>query len=253
MIRDDLDPNTGLPLVQETRVKGGRWKALPKWAMERVQATDAPREGGAPRWTPAYLQWAGPTLDRLSCWKCGVDLFGWRPVLDQFGHAVERDGKACLWLRAYDHYTTTPVTVRWGVLNKLALFEAMRCKDCTLTDADAPMLTSIWLAGHTAMLDYAWAKGLPSTMGKHAWATYLYRWSDAAHIQCEPLGVHYQTKERAMSLPTAGKPIMPADWVQIGETLQASKFYPGMVLEYTNETPPPGWGKGPREGTIVKL
>lgn len=245
---DELDANTGLPLVQETR-SGDRWRSLPRW----VQAQVIEAEKGK-TWLPAYLQWDGPTLASLKCWKCATPIVGWRVVLDKYGNLVEKAGKQCLWLRSYDNYASTPVTVRWGCLNRLAIFDALHCKDCVLEAADLQMLVSIFLAGHATLMEYGWEHHLPLPMGKHGFATYLYRWSDDPAIRCEPLGLNYKTKEAAMNLPTPGKPMMPADYVQIGEAVQAGKFWPGMIVEYDpTRDIPPGWKPGPREGTIQKL
>jgi hypothetical protein len=225
------------------------WKSLPKWAQKNALAAD---QGGT--WLPGYLTWDGPTLTALRCWKCRTDLVGWRVMLDQYGHLVERNGKQCLWLRGFDHYTSTPVTVRWGRLNRLAIFDALHCKDCRLDAADLPMLVTIFLAGHALLMEYGWDHHLPLPMGKHAWATYLYRWSDDANIQCEPLGLNYVTKETAVNLPTAGKPMGPADYLQWSEALQGGRFYPGMVMTFKGETPPPGWKwEDPRHVSIEKL
>lgn len=250
MILDQLDTSTGLPIVQESRVTGSELRALPKW-LGLLAAEALPAEA---RWVPNYLKWDGPTLTAVTCWKCGVNLCGWKPVLDKYGNIQYRNDQMCVWLRMHDHYRETPVHVRWACLGAVVEFTALHCADCRLEAADIPMLSAIVLAGHDRLLAHGRDHGIQALQSPSQWATHLYRWSDASHIQCEPIGIGDAVAKKPADVlfPTPGKPMTPNDYLQWGEAIRAQRFYPGMVMEFEGAAIPPGWAKGKKKGTIVK-
>lgn len=251
MILDAFDPSTGLPLVQETRVAGSDLRTLPKW-LGSLAAHSLPEEV---KWFPHYLTWDGPVLSSVRCWKCGIGLCAWRPVIDSAGNLRYRGDNLCVWLRQLDHARQTPVMVRWECLNVTIAFDAMHCADCVIEQSDAPILMAIVLSGHDAMRRTTEEQGASLSMDAHAWATHLYRWSNDSKIACEPIGVGAEKMKHlkiGRQFPTPGKPMSPNDFVRLSETAHSHQFHAGMVMEFVGKDIPPGWAKGPREGTIVK-
>ena len=256
MILDSKDPRTGLPQVRETRAtQKDRRRVLPNW-LHKELATG--------HWTPDYLAWQDNVLSRLRCWKCGTDLCGWKPVIDGHGNLVReggrQDGPLCLWFREHNHSARSTVRLRWGCLKREAVFSALHCRDCRIEQADLPMTLAIFLYGHELVRQRAAEINVVQPFDPDQWATYLYRWSNDPAILCEPkyVTVEKQTGQEAMTtnaiqLPTAGKPMLPSDYLFWAEMVQSSALCAGMIVEFAGDQPPPGWTHGPRPGTIQKL
>lgn len=115
------------------------------------------------------------------------------------------------------------------------------------------MVSAIFLSGHQQVNDHGWVNRQRMAMDRHGWATYLYRWSDATGINFEPIGFNMKGNDPLVHLQTPGHPVMPLDYINWVEHLQAGRFVSGMVMEYRGIEPPPGWKAGPRDGTIEKI
>ena len=117
MVLKELDQDSGLPLVKEGRKK--RLYRIPdqygKLAQDfRAEAT----------WCPGYLIWEHALLSRIMCWKCGRDLWGWRPAINQYGHRVvfkrepQPDVQA-VWFKPYEHATSTLFYLHWKPVDQV--------------------------------------------------------------------------------------------------------------------------------------
>jgi len=259
---DRLDSLTGLPTVHETR-KREFWRSLPRKIKELAVSHDE-REEGTP-WYPRHHEWNGHVLQRVRCWKCGIDLKGWRAMLQPHKIGFSKDGKPIAYSEAnlvkiggkpavaflpLPHMTSTPVGVRVPSLNRTMVFAAQHCLDCTLTHADAEHLFCCFLAGTDANLWNAQNHQSALALTPDRWATYLYRWHNA-----EPIGLLTpQEAEMAEAVPAPGELITSAHVIVNQDLAERAMVPPGAIVEYEGAEAPSGWMLHPtKPQRIVKL
>lgn len=192
MILQEVEPSTGLPKVQETRlaavadpVRRGctcpqfecRWRELPRDPWQKI-LHELP-----PGWTPQYQTFVDGSAHSVLCWKCGRAIKGYLPKLTRFGKPIEVDGKPAVHLALYDHYRAKPVVVYLPTLNETYRFDALHCADCTIGIEDGQALVAIWLAGllegYREGTRLAERLKMPMRHTPDQVATYLARWSKA--------------------------------------------------------------------------
>lgn len=253
---------TGLPAVTESRQREF-WRALPR-TVKKLAAEHDGREEGTP-WYPRHHEWDGSVLKRVRCWKCGVDLKGWRAMLQPHKVGFGNEGKPVTYSEAnlvkiagkpavaflnLPHMASTPIGVRLPLLNRTVSFAAQHCTDCQISSADAENLLCCFLAGTDAILWNAWNHRSASTLSPDRWATYLYRWHNA-----EPIGALTES-EVAMTekVPAPGELITAAQVMVNTDFAIRSAVPAGAVIEYEGVDAPPGWALHPtKPGRLIKL
>lgn len=248
MITDKLDPLTGLPLIKETRGKKP-WASLPRdigsLATVLHESNDAP-------WHPAHHVFDAHVLKAVTCWKCGVDLKGWRMALDRFGNQIEilnSEGNRmpAVAFLDYDHRTSTPFAIRLPKLDKMGVFNVHHCQDCTILVADGMNAWACCLGGTDAILNHATNQGT-AHISRDVWATYLYRFGEA-----DPQGP--TTKDAAMdyeNILSPGDILTSAALSLLTDSAQRNKIPSGVVVSFKGGTLPMGW-KQSGKGKIEKL
>lgn len=174
-----LRPGTHEPLVIESRSAARPWFALPD-ALGKIAAE---REA-LPTWTwnPRYQVFQDRMLIMVKCWKCGVAIQTWHPLLDRVtGMPLLVQGQPAVALKPLPHYRQGEFGcyLQSGTLMK---FEFLHCADCSIASADGRDLLITHLAGldHGLTHHRALTGGGPS---KDEWAQHLHRFSGAEPTQ----------------------------------------------------------------------
>lgn len=251
MIGDDLDTATGLPKVKETRIPK-LWSALPR---DTGKLAIILNQGGESKlWFPKHHVWEDNILTRVKCWKCGVDLKGWRMALDAYGNQVLirnnktgelQPGVAFL---DYPHRTSTLFGLRLAKLDMTAVFTVSHCTDCEIAAADGEKAWVCCIAGTDDILRQTTARRT-SRVNPDTWATYLYRFSGA-----EPIGpVSKEAADMSEKILSPGEVLSAAALSLYLDTAQRNKMPSGVVVEYNGEDIPRGWKPSGKKGKIEKI
>lgn len=244
MIMKELDPLTGLPLIQETR--GSKpWMALSRDVGELAWTLHKDPEKP---WFPMSHTWENHNLKEVKCWKCGTDLKGWRMALDRHGNQIDVNGVPAVAFLSYDHHKTTPFAIYLPNLKKMGVFQAHHCSDCAIMVADGMNVWTCSIAGTDAILSHMTKQGT-SHIGKDAWATYLFRFSGA-----DPQGP--TTKEAAMDyekILSPGDVLTSATLSLLTDASQRNKIPSGVVVEFKGSDIPMGWKPAKKKGKIEKI
>lgn len=201
MLTREIDPDTSLPKVHETRrvladdpvrrqctCEQHRclWYALPRAPIGNLIHQLEASPVTSP-WFPRHHVWAEDAPATLLCWKCGRAIKGWRPKLTPFGVPVTIGGQPAVHLALLNHYRAKVFRAYLPRLKDTVEFDALHCADCTLTAADGLQIVAIYLAGLLEAQRYgeALAEKLKLASAHHpdTIATYLSRWSGV-----EPIG-----------------------------------------------------------------
>lgn len=205
MILDAVDPDTGLPLVKETRrvrvlrpgknectCPGNRchWYPLPRQPFSTI--IHAVQGEGTP-WYPNYQEWSKGKPSRLRCWKCGRDLSSWRMALSQDGNPVMVGLHYGVALLPLPHYRAKHFALQLTSVDEQATIDVLHCADCEIKAEDGEQLVACYLGGLWDAHAHAerWAEQIELKFEKLSpdrMATYFSRWSRA-----EPIGPIHRT------------------------------------------------------------
>lgn len=244
MIQSELDGQTGLPLIQETRADAP-FRALPREIGRIASELDAMEEGTP--WYPVTHEWSAHVLMRVRCIKCGADLKGWRMALDRHGNRIEVAGQPAVAFLPLPSLTQTLMAVRLTKMNKTVVIGALHCLDCNLSKEDAYTVFICGVSGIDAVLSHA-VRQQSTRMSPDLWATYLYRFTGA-----EPIGPVSQTEatmhERILG---PGEMITSAHLSLFVDQAERTRVPKGVTVEYQGDEIPMGW-EFARPGFIRKL
>jgi hypothetical protein len=259
MITTNLEPGTGLPMVQETR-PASLWMALPREIAKLATDLDA-TETTAP-WWPRHHLWEGMVNHAALCWKCGTPVKGWRqllisnqvgfdkegnPILTATANPVKIAGQPAVAFLPYHHLTSTLVQIRFPKLDQMAVFAAQHCTDCMIGKDDLDKVVACLLAGADANLMNARNHGHGAALSRDRWATYLLRWSNVEPITTVTIE-EAQTMQR---IPAPGELLTAAQLMVDFDAAKRAQVPAGATVEFAG-TPPPGWASA-GAGKIVKL
>lgn len=234
MILTNLDPNTGLPNIKETRTNKP-WRALPRDISKKAEELDAQEEGTL--WYPCHHEYMDGILQRVRCWKCGTDLKAWRMALDGTGNPIEIDGRPAVAFLPLPNLMQTPISVYLPKLDKKIFFSVQHCGDCLITNQHLFESMTCLLAAMDKNLASAWAMGSVSLIRPDTWATYLYRWSGAEPVSVAKME-DIKMNER---VPAPGELLTAAQYAIDMDLARRNAVPCGTIVEYNGSKLPLGW------------
>lgn len=206
MILREIDPESGLPKVSETRLiavpdpakrqctceqNTCLWYPLPRRPIgDLVHQLESHDDQP---WWPRHQTWQEGGPSSVLCWKCGRAIKGWRPKLTPFGDHVYVDGLPAVHLTLYDHYRAKRFQAYLPRLTETVQFDVLHCADCEIKAEDGQQIVAIYLSGLLEAYRYGEELGkklkLASAHSPDTIATYLARWAGV-----EPLGPIHRTE-----------------------------------------------------------
>jgi len=247
---------TGLPLVREHRDRTTQFHALPRqyfeWTFGRPHSAGKPEKPKRQTWLAHWQEWDGFTVKRLRCWKCGVEIKGWRLMMDPRGNPIKVNGSPAVSFQILNHFTQTPMQAHLPALDQRVTFSALHCADCVIQDSDAMEALTCYLEGLDDQLQRAWRYNQGLQLSRDEWASYLLMWADA-----EPIGIRKTMsldarldslnrqllelrQEEGVRLPTPGEILTAAQYVLDAFSWRYTGIPCGIIVKYPG-TPPPGW------------
>lgn len=200
MLLSELNPDTGLPKVHESRspiiadpdraqctcgMGICRWHPIPRQPflgkIHEAQRTS--------RWFPSYQRWENGTPVETRCWKCGTPIKGWRIKLNADGTPFEMPGTGDrgVWHALLPNYRAKPFAVYLPQLAEQVTFDVLHCADCEIRAEDGEIIIGCYLGGLWEAHRHAmtFLRKAPTEMAQtpDMIATMYYEWSRA-----EPIG-----------------------------------------------------------------
>ncbi len=256
MIAKQINPTTGQPMVREHRSLTTQFHALPRQYFEWTYGSPArvgkPAVAPQQKWIAHWQDWDGLSLQRLRCWKCGVDVKGWRVAMDPRGNPIKVNNQPAVSFQLLNHFRQTPMQAHLPAVGSRVTFSVLHCADCVIRNDHAMEALTCYLQGLDAQLQRAWRYSQGQQLSRDEWASYLYVWADA-----EPVGMPKTMslderlanlnrdllelrQEEGIRLPTPGEILTAAQYVLDAFSWRYTGIPAGIRVKYEGE-PPPGW------------
>lgn len=249
MIVIERNPLTGQPMVRESRDSLAQFHALPRKYTEFAFGTKTtpPRQ----TWLKDWQVWNETILQRVRCWKCGIDIKGWRLALDPLGRPILVNKQPAVTFTTLDGFRQTPMQAYLPAMAEKITFSVLHCADCVIQNAHAMEALTCYLQGLDAQLQRAWRYAHGQQLSRDDWASFLLTWATA-----EPIGVPTMSmdtrldqlnqdllelrKEQGIRLPTPGELVTAAHYLTDVFAWKYAGLPPGVRVKYDGD-PPAGW------------